>query len=275
MKLNRIFMLKIFFIFLSPIICSNGLLEQVKYIKTFELENGNIIFCTEKGILLLDEGKNEIKEIEQSKFDPGISKEDFNFVTISQFEEGEKFIVIIYKIIIFILTSEGVYFTKENINIDPQGKYYTLVPYKVISTNSINKYHFVIGYLGNGSRGIFLLSDFCLDKNSKNLNLTHNIKLNFTTVDYSHYGFSCNKMKSNLHNEVLTCFFHIQNALTVSSFNLHDFSPINSLFLASNFSREPINIKSMLSSDKSKSLVCYLKGWNYAFVKHIISTKIV
>ena len=70
----------------------------------------------------------------------------------------------------------------------------------------------------------------------------NNIKLNFTTVSYSHNGFSCNKMKYNLYNDVLTCFFHIQNVLTVSSFNLNDFSPINSLYLASNFSREPINI---------------------------------
>ncbi len=60
MKLNGIFKLFIFFTFLSQIICWNGLLEQVKYIKPFELENGNILFCTEKGILLLDEGKNEI-----------------------------------------------------------------------------------------------------------------------------------------------------------------------------------------------------------------------
>ena len=104
MKLNRIFMLFIFFIFLSQIIFANALLEQVKCIKTFELENGNILFCTEKGILLLDEGKNEIVEIEESKFGTVISKEDFDFVTISQFEEGEKFIVITYKkLFLFLL----------------------------------------------------------------------------------------------------------------------------------------------------------------------------
>ena len=50
MKLNRFFILTIIFKFLSQIICSNDLLTQAKYIRTFELENGKILFCTEKEI---------------------------------------------------------------------------------------------------------------------------------------------------------------------------------------------------------------------------------
>ena len=91
MKLNKLFMLIILFNFLLKIICSNDLLLHVKYIKTFELEDGNILFCTEKGILLLEEETNEIKEIEEIKFENETTKVDFDFVTITQFEEEEKF----------------------------------------------------------------------------------------------------------------------------------------------------------------------------------------
>ena len=104
MKLNLFFILTIIFKFLSQFVCSIDLLTQAKYLRIFELENGKILFCTEKGILLL-EGTGEIFEIEESKFENEISKEDFDFVTITQFEEGEQFIIITYKTIIFIFTS--------------------------------------------------------------------------------------------------------------------------------------------------------------------------
>ena len=52
-------------------------------------------------------------------------------MTISQFEEGEKFIIILYKANIFIFTHEVEYYTKGNITIFPDGKYFTLIPYKI------------------------------------------------------------------------------------------------------------------------------------------------
>ena len=103
MKLNLLFMETIIFTFLSKIICSNDLLAQVKYIKTFELENGNILFCTEKGIRLSDENFNQILITNETEFENDVSNTDFDFVTISQFEEGEKYIIVAYKNIIFFL----------------------------------------------------------------------------------------------------------------------------------------------------------------------------
>ena len=60
-----------------------------------------------------------------------------------------KYIIVAYKTVIYILNSTGKFFTKGNITFTPQGKYYTLIPYKVIKNDSVYDYHFIIGYLGD------------------------------------------------------------------------------------------------------------------------------
>ena len=260
MKLNLFFILTIIFKFLSQFVCSNDLLTQAKYLRIFELENGKILFCTEKGILLL-EGTGEIIEIKESKIENEISKEQFDFVTISQFEEREKFIVITYKTIIFIFTPEGEYFSKGYINFITKGMYYTLVPYKVIRNNLINEYHFLIGYLGNEGESKFLLSDFSFDNESRILNLAHTFPLNLNEQVYNtESGFSCHIMNSNQYNNVLTCFFQVNSFLTASSFNLDNFSFIENLYVKSGNERQPWYIKSAISIDKTKALICYLRN---------------
>ena len=185
MKLNLLFMETIIFTFLSKIICSNDLLAQVKYIKTFELENGNILFCTEKGIWLSDENLNQILITNETEFENDVSNTDFDFVTISQFEEGEKYIIVAYKNIIFIFTSEREYLTKGNIDFVPDGKYYTLVPYKIFRNNSMNEYNFIIGYLGKWGESTFFLSDFSFNESSNSLHLKHQIPINFSSSNNS------------------------------------------------------------------------------------------
>ena len=261
MKLNLLFMGPIILTFLSQIICQNDLLAQANYIKTFELENGKILFCTEKGIRLSDENLNQILITNDTEFEADVYINDFDFVTISQFEEGEKYIIVAYKKVIFIFSSEGEYFTKGNIDFDPKGRYYTLVPYKIISTDLINEYYFIIGYIGNGEGTQLLFSDFCLDKISRNLYLKRSIFIDLTIVSTSYNGFSCNKMKSKLYNEVITCFFQVGSNLIVSSFNLENLTSINNLYLVKNTGGEPINIKSVIDTSKSRALICYLEGW--------------
>ena len=179
----------IIFNILSQIIWSNDLLAHVKYLKTFELGNGDILLCTEKGVLLLEDGTEEIREIEESKFEIENTKEDFDFVTIRQFEEGKKFVVIIYKTVNFIFTSEGEYFTKGYTNFTTQGMFYTLVPYKIIRNNLIDEYHFLIGYLKNKDTPIFTMSDFSFNNGSRNLNLNYTFPLNLQNVYNTESGF--------------------------------------------------------------------------------------
>ena len=255
----------ILFVLLLQIISANDVYTSFNYLKTFELQNGNILFCTEKGILLKEKITGELNQIDQAILESVITKEDFDFVTISQFEEGEKFIIILYKVNIFIFTHEGEYYTKGNVTIIPDGKYFTLIPYKITTSNSMNEYHFFIGFLDDDGDSKFLISHYSFDNNLKNIINNENEYLFFPGIDnrytYTIHGFSCEIMKSNEYNEVLTCFFSIANKLSISSYNLNNYSYIEELIIIKE-DANPINIHSKISNDKTKSLVCYLKNWN-------------
>ena len=85
--------------------------------------------CTEKGIFIIEADTLEISPIEEAIFTDDISKKEFDFLSIGQFEEEDKFIIITYKTLIYIFTSDGEYYTKVDIEFSPQGCYYTLVSY--------------------------------------------------------------------------------------------------------------------------------------------------
>ena len=96
-----------------------------------------------------------------------VLKEDFDFVTLSQFEEGEKYVIITFKPAIYIFTRYGEYFAQENITFIPEGKYYALVPYKVFINDTLSEYHFILGYLGMEGESKFLISYYSFNNNSK------------------------------------------------------------------------------------------------------------
>ena len=79
----------------------------------------------------------------------------------------------------------------------------------------------------------------------------------------SYNGFSCQIMKSDTKGEVLTCFFHVNERLYISSYDINTFGEINELIHQSDSEIQPIFISSALSGDKTKSLVCYLKNWQF------------
>lgn len=54
---------------------------------------------TEKRVFLKDKSSGQLISIEETIFLSDISKEDFGFLTITQFKQGEKFIIIAYKAI--------------------------------------------------------------------------------------------------------------------------------------------------------------------------------
>ena len=136
-------------IFLMKLVFCSTITENldVNFMKTFELKDGNILACTEKGIYLYN--KAEEKYILQRIFPNTYPDNKFNFVTINQFEVGKKLIVVLYENYIYVLTEEGYYFTEKNVNFGSTGSYYTLVPYKSEKNNEENTdyYYFFVGYL--------------------------------------------------------------------------------------------------------------------------------
>ena len=267
MKLSLKVIKYIIFIFLLQIIYSSDIFNESKYLKTFELQNEKILICTEKGILLYDYNNEQKIEKELVKFNVSVLKEDFDFVTISQFEEGEKYVIVTYKSTIYILTHYGEYFAQGNITFTPEGKYYALVPYKIFINDTLSEYHFILGYLGREGESKFLISYHSFNNNSKifSLNVNSYILLpNINNKDVSTFnGFSCQIMETNIYKEVLTCFLHVDGDITVSSFNLNNLTLINNLTFFSKEKINPYNIRSFISSDKTKALICYLHNWQF------------
>ena len=224
--------------------------------KTFELQNRDILICSEKGIFL---SENEITNPKFGYlFDEEISKEDFSFLTISQYQESENYVIILYKKIIYIFNSEGNYITHANIYFFPGGSYYTLVLYKLDS--EINEYYFIIGYINENQLLISLCS---FNDNSGQISITNVINLipkyQITNVVE---GFSCQLMRKSDDEKVLTCFCRNSNDLLVSSYRLSDFSNIDEL----NYIINGVNanyVSSVISTDKSSTLICYLREYNY------------
>ena len=58
--------------------------------------------------------------------------------------------------------------------------------------------------------------------------------------------------------------FFINNKLAISSFDLDSFSIIDELYYISEEENQPIYINSLLSNDRTKTLICYLSQWSLA-----------
>ena len=133
----------IYFLLIQSTFSSTQIEIDANYLRTFELEGGNIIMCTDKAIYLYIKEQRSIAM--QTHFDNTVSYDDFHFVTISQFEAGRKCVVILYKNMIYIFTEEGQYFTEKSVNFDTIGNYYALVPYKIqINSDNSNYYYFFV-----------------------------------------------------------------------------------------------------------------------------------
>ena len=224
--------------------------------KVFQLQNKNNLICSEKGIFLSEQGMTNINV--GIIFDSEISRDDFSFLTIAQFEEGEKYIIVAYKTMIYIFNSEGKFFLETTIDFTPGESYYTLVPYQ-LDTNS-NEYYFIIGYIDGIN---FLIASYNFNNESGIIESVYPIYL--TTkyqITSTSRGFSCQIMQTNNNEKFLTCFFRNSNDLLISSFNLENFLNLADLTHIIS-SVNPINILSTISSDKTKALVCYLKEYQY------------
>ena len=252
--------------FLFKIISSNNIIDDFHYVKTLELVNGDILMSTEKGVFLKESTSGEIEEIDEALLSRELSKEEFEFTIITQFERGEKIIIVVYKFIVYIFTSEGGFLSKADITIDTSGTYYTLVPYRFLESGTSKDYYFLIGYLSTSGSSKFQLSLFRYNINS-NIHFEGYKYLFFKDVDnvYGNIfgGFNCQIMNSTNYNDILTCFTNIANVFVVSSFDLDDFILLDNLASKSNTSYNPIFINTVLSKDKTKALACYLDDWNF------------
>jgi hypothetical protein len=250
---------------MQPIVSSTQINIGANYIRTLELDGGNILMCTDKAIYLYRKDQGTIEM--QKSFTNTVSYEDFHFVTISQFEVGRKCVIALYKNMIYIFTEDGQYFTEKSINFDSYGNYYTLVPYTIqINSDNSNYYYFFVGYIKNDGNIQFIICYFYLNNVNGDIVKVNEQPLSISGEEYinSFKGFSCQTMVSDSKGSVLTCFFNINNEkVFISSYDINTFEVINELICQNDSDAKPIYIRSSLSGDKTKSLVCYLKNWQF------------
>ena len=196
-------------IFLMKLVFCSTITENldVNFMKTFELKDGNILACTEKGIYLYNKAEEEY--IQQKFFSNTYPDNKFDFVTINQFEVGKKLIVVLYENYICVLTEEGYYFTGIDVNFgSPEGTYYTLVPYKSEKNkeDNIDYYYFFVGYLmENNANKPCYIDYFNINYNSGAIEtFTYSLSIPGYVYIYTHKGFSCQIMNSVDYGEVLT-----------------------------------------------------------------------
>ena len=259
----------IIFIFLFQLMISSGSIGfNVNYVKTFELYNENILICSDKGIYLFDKSLNTYNE--RKIFSNSISLDKFGFITINQFKDRNKYITVLYEKNIYILTKEGQICFEKNINFDSVGTYYTLVlvPFDSEINDDNSYYYFFIGYIkGNNGESQFIIDYFYFNNLFGDIYSSSTYTLTIPNYQYisTFFGFSCQLMKSSKYKHILTCFFHVNKKLIIVPYNLDNISQVfDELIYESDESINPTLFSSVISEDKTKSLICYLKDWKYS-----------
>ena len=211
---NSIFISCLLYALLFQIAFSQSNLSSCgNYLKTFELKVGNgILMFTEKGIYLYNKSTRNIEA--QKTFINDVSQQDFDFLTIEQYDFGRNCIIALYKDMIYIFTEDGELFIEQSVIFDNNnGKYFTLVPYTLeIKEDNSNDYYFIVGYLKGSDQ--FIINFFVFNNYSRGITkFGDSISLSITDCSYiySVAGFSCQLMDSESYGQVLTCFFNKDN----------------------------------------------------------------
>ena len=256
------------------IIYINSLEINSKYPHCLVLSNKNILIVHETGISMYDSSlENNIYDYNFESND--ILTSDVLGATISIFQETEStvsYVFILAKNILYIIpTVEDELTFQEDLNnylIDLTTSYnyyyYTFLFYKLDNSD----YYFFIIYPDsqNTENGIILkLFSFNKENDEVSLinSLTYQDKDSGTTYFISNRGVTCQIMNSNTFGKILVCFYKIDwpvklkvVAFTVDSEN--NIIPLEDIKLYSqNNENKQAYIKSSVSSDKKKALICY------------------
>ena len=234
----------------------------MKYAKIYKLNNGNIIVVGNVGIDTYDStGINLLFSfsITENKI---TSANDGFFTRFVQFStENNELALVMVNHIIYILNSVGkVQFNYKLTQDISQTKFYSIVPY----IYKDDFYHFILGYI-DSDRKIFL-QYYIIDLPNKSFLPQGYYKfdegdLERIDVGYDN-GITCEFMNHYSYKIVLTCFYQNTNPEEIStiSFKLKD----NQLEIIPNlnksYSDSSFCLQSAVSSDRKKTLLCYIRN---------------
>ena len=175
---------------------------------------------------------------------------------------GDKFYFILIKNIIYILSSEGEFRYKYIILDDNvQINFYSITPFNFANSDESD---YFIQYIYN-DRLIIKLYKFNFVSNSNELLNTFEANILSSSgnrMKIASNNFSCELMKNTNNDNLLTCFFQNENPkeIIASSFTVdtNNGNLINEYNTNTYLNNGAKIIKTNLSSDSKKSLVCYI-----------------
>ena len=242
----------------------------------FLLSNQDLFLVTQNGFRLYDPTLKTQKNVYNFQGDSRkiITADDAERVSIAQFSDG--IIIALVQKYLYVLDINCNYKLEQNLNdILVNGYHYDLIAYK----HELSFYYYIISYYDStSSPGPFSIKycRFSLDNTVTLINpwsqITYipiNSEGHECQIDTK--GLSCVIMVNNEGIEVLACFYQLNFpfALGVTLFTINEIS-INVINIPKVFSPNAQSsiIKAVTSPDKKKSLICYMKYYDYAKCLH-------
>ena len=231
---------------------------------SFTLYNGNNLLCCSDGIYTYNSNFEET--IYYYKFENQInSKEDAYLVSISQYPNNDNALLITKDKFYFISFDGRVLFSKV-LALNNTGSYNTLIPYKYK-----NNYYFAVGFI-NSSKLLNIVY-YIIDTLNKTIEMIKNYIPNVKNMlgnSASNFfnGFTCQIMHSNIYKDVLACFFHDNYPGEVGTFSFYINSTIQLIDDSFSYVKNSDTkrfIKSTVSPDKEKCLICFSCEGNYGY----------
>ena len=257
-----IIIINIFF----SVFCDEGFKSLIcLYPVSFTLYNGNNLLCCSNGIYTYNSNFEE--EIYFYKFENEINSiVEATLITISQYPNNDN-VILITKDKFYFISPEGNVLFFSDLILDNGEYYYTLVPYKYK-----NNYFFVVGFI-NKSKLLNLVYYKITTLDEKKIELINDLVPSVKTITGGIgksfvNGFTCEIMNSNNYNDVLTCFFHDNHPGEIGAFSFYinsNIQLINDSFSHIEMKEEKRFIKSAISPDKTKALVCFSTNLNYGY----------
>ena len=242
----------------------NSLLLNEKYPLTKVLSNNNVLLISENSIKIYDSDLSTIIGSHNFNSDEKITSErEGELVFCDEFQDGTSIAFVKKNVFVFSNTGNylGVVNVNENIPDIPVDYFYNLVAYESNSPN----YNFIISFVESMN---IVIKYFSFTKNGDNSLSAASLLTSFqgrpkitstTEGQAKSFGVSCHSINKNS-MQVLMCFYEIADpfGISVSYYSITS-TAINELDWDkdSTTNNQGSMIKSVLSPDKKKALICY------------------
>ena len=240
-----------------------GKIDMHPIFKSIILNNEKNIIINQNAIYIYNKESHSIINNYIFDFSSEISFLDIDKISYFLFSpnSGDKFYFILIKNYIYILSSEGEFRYKYIILDNAQPSFYSITPFKF--TNS-DECEYFMQYIYNDLLIIKLYKfNFVSNLNELLNNFEGNIfSSSGNRMKIASNNFSCELMKNSNNDNLLTCFFQNENPkeIIASSFivDTSNGNLINEYNTKTYLNNGAKIIKTNLSSDSKKSLVCYI-----------------